>query len=119
MYLVSDLLDSQQRHLHVDIFNPCKQRQNLEKFPVIIVPKRYWKTWEGVVKTIYQSTLSSQIPGPTIRKEHCIWLQHDDRSHIIRNCGNHKYVKYKLLHHTRKIQTYTRVGWYHTTIYEL
>ena len=111
MYHVSDLLHSQQRHLHADIFNPHKQRQNLEKFPVISVPKSYWKVWERVVKTIYQSTnLSSQISGPKIRKEHCIWLQHDDHSHIIRNCGNHEYVKYNLLQHTRNIQTYTRAG---------
>lgn len=83
-YHISDILHSRQRHLYHDIFNPRKQRPNLEKFPTVVVPKAFWKTWEGVVKTIYQSfRLTTHNMGPVIRKEHCIWLQHENRSHIL------------------------------------
>ena len=92
----------------------------LEKFPVIQVPRSYWKKWEAVMKTIYQSLrVSGFYPGSTVHKSQCIWLQHSDRSHIIRKCDNNVYIIYTLKTQSRKHCCYNRVDWRHTAIANL
>ena len=42
-YFVTDLLDSQNRYLHQDVFSPTHKRPNLGKFPTVQVPAPYWR----------------------------------------------------------------------------
>ena len=118
-YHLSHILDSKQRLLHRDVFIPSAKRANREKFPSVSVPKSYWNIWENVIKTIYQSVRVSGMHFGMVRnKESSMWMQHKDQSHIIRNCGDNKFIKYKSIHATRNTHTYTRQGWYFTTLSE-
>lgn len=117
LYQVNEMFDNQQKYLHNDIFDPSKQSSTNDKFPIVIVPPQHWKTWELVIKTIYNATrVSGYYPGVVVNKFQGIWLQHIDRSHIVRHCGNGKFIKYKMESITRNVQTYTRNDWHFTML---
>ena len=84
------------------------------------VPAQYWRVWETAIQTIYQSMrISRHMIGPMMNKKDASWLQHVDESHILRNCGNHTFVQYPLIHSTRNVQKYTRTTWHATSIQSL
>ena len=119
-YYVTDIMDSQNQYLHPDAYSPTAKRPNMEKFPVVTVPAPYWRKWENVVKTIHASLRVSRFTlKANVDKNAGVWLQHRDKSHIIRNCGEHKFVKYKHVRSTRTVQEYTRKHWHFTSIYAL
>ena len=120
VYHITDLFDSQQKYLHNDILNLTIQQPTLGKFPTIVVPPRFWKTWDMVVKTIYQSTrVSGFPPGESLDKRAETWLQCHDYSHIIRYCSKNHYIKYYHESSSRKYHVYTRSNWNYTSIYGL
>ena len=74
---------------------------------------------ETVIKAVYQSLRVSHFyPGHKIDKFKGVWLQHVNKSHLIRNCGKNKYIKYLLVRIKRNEQEYTRTKWHHTTLHD-
>ena len=59
-YFLTDILDSKQKGLHPMILHQDYQRETFEKFPHIILPKKYWKEWEQIIKTLH---CSSRVSG--------------------------------------------------------
>ena len=111
-YFVTDLLDSQNRYLHQDVFSPTHKRPNLGKFRTVQVPAPCWRVQETAIKPIYQSMrVSRHMIRPPVNKKMAIWLQHVDESHILRNCGNNLFIKCPLVKSTRTICKYTRRTW--------
>ena len=111
-YFVTDIFDSKYKYLHPDMFHLDKKRPNLEKFPKVIVPKQTWKIWNNVIKTLYQSVrVSGFYPGHAQSNTYGIWLQHRSYDHILRNCGNVIFIKYKIKSRKRKAFCYDRSKW--------
>ena len=66
-------------------------------------------------RSLVQASTSIYIHPFYTRKN----VQHQDKSHIIRNCGDHKYVKYKHERSSRNVHECTRENWHSTTLYAL
>ena len=118
IYFISDILDSRQKSLHPSIMDPTYKRLNKEKFPVVEIPKSYWKIWSNVLRSIHASLrVSSFNLGKTVHKDYATWLQKDDRSYLILRMDKNSYRFFKLKERSRTKFIYDRDYSHDTTIY--
>ena len=120
IHFVTDILDSQQRKLHPEIFRPAKRPFKHMKWSVIQVPNNFWRTWEAIIKTIHMSMkVSGFYPGKSIRKELFRFLQSTDRKHLLHKIGDKSYHVYTLQEFGRNKYIYSRENIYLTVRYSL
>ena len=94
-YFLKDILDSKQKGLHPLILHPDYQLFLFEKFPHTILPKKYWKEWEQIIKTIHcSSRVSGFHAGLATQKQSNMWLQRRDRKILLHKTQPKKYIVY-------------------------
>ena len=70
MHFITAIYDSQFKKLHPEILRHSKRPFKDMKWPNIVVPTRFWKTWDSIIKTIHMSmSVSGFYPGKQIHKE--------------------------------------------------
>ena len=118
-YFLTDILDSKQKGLHPMIIHPDYQKDTFEKFPNIKLPKRYWKEWEHIIKTIHASSRVSGFHAGLATHSNCImWLQSKDRNKLLHQIKPNTYRVYKLLEASRNKYVYTKALYHETDIYD-
>ena len=118
-YFLTDIMDSKQKGLHPMIIHPDYQKDTFEKFPNIELPKRYWKEWEQIIKTIHASSRVSGFHAGLATHSNCImWLQSKDRNKLLHQIKPKTYRVYKLLEASRNKYVYTKALYHETDIYD-
>ena len=108
-YFLSDILNSDFTKLHPDALNPNFIRKSHEKFPVIAVPKTWWKHWREILKTIESSIKIERHNLGGLRPNHeANFLQSKDRQYLLKRMGKNKFYRYKLQSVTRSKYVYIR-----------
>lgn len=108
VHFYTDLLDSKQIHLPQNITSPTSTFNKLEKFPIIEVPKSYWKHWSAIIKTLYSSTKVSGFYVEKIINKHMMrFLQSNDREFLLFRTKRNQYYVFKLVEYARNKYFYS------------